>query len=237
MKSNEALTERGAATPALTPISRRTLTDDVLANLRQGIIEGAFGPGCRIVERKLAEQLGVSRGPVREAMLRLEHEGLLVCDKGRGAIVKDFDKDDFDEIVTARSMLETTAARLACRKLEPADVARFDANMEQMRASSELLEVTHLDIAFHDLIAQTARHSRLYGFWSMLRPQLELWLARMHRRFEARLGHTREMTVQAHAKIVEVLRSQDEQASAVLLEQQIHVWGQHQLDLFQDADT
>lgn len=223
--------------PTLAPIARRTLADDVLTTLRQGIIAGAFSAGSRMVERNLAEQLGVSRGPVREAMLQLEHEGLLVSDKGRGAIVKEFDKNDFDEILSARSMLEATAARFACRKLEGADVSRFETNIEQMRASSELLEVTHLDVAFHDLIAQTARHSRLYGYWSMLRPQLELWLARMHRKYESCLGNTRDITAQVHAEIVEVLRSQDEEASAALLAQHVQVWGQHQLNLFEEPET
>jgi DNA-binding GntR family transcriptional regulator len=59
----------------------------------------------------------------------------------------------------------------------------------------------------------------------------------MHRKFESCLGNTREITAQVHTEIVEVLRSRDEEASAVLLAEHVQVWGRHQLDLFKDSET
>src|SRR5262245_56921139 len=90
----------------LTPLARRTISDDALDTLRKAVIAGAFAPGDHIAEGALAQQLGVSRAPVREAMLQLEREGLLVFDKRGAALVKKFTDEDFEEIFSLRLTLE-----------------------------------------------------------------------------------------------------------------------------------
>ena len=105
----------GGAPTLLSPLLRRTIGDDVLDTLRKSIIAGAFAPGDHIAEGALAQQLGVSRAPVREAMMQLEREGLLVFDKRGAARVNSFTEGDFEEIFSLRLTLETMAARLASR--------------------------------------------------------------------------------------------------------------------------
>jgi DNA-binding GntR family transcriptional regulator len=199
--------------PPLEQVVRRALTDEVLTTLRKAIIAGAFGPGDHVPEARMAEQLGVSRVPVREAMMALEREGLLVFDERGAARVRDFTAADFEEIFTMRLALEPMAARLACRKLQPADLAAFTENIRRMRQTEGLLDVTLLDVDFHDLVMKVARHSLLSVCWGNLRSPLRVWLARLHR-LEEGPRETRTITLRGHMKIVKTLQSGDEEAAA-----------------------
>jgi DNA-binding GntR family transcriptional regulator len=191
----------------LGPLQRRTIGDDVLDTLRKAVIAGAYAPGDHIAEGTLAQQLGVSRAPVREAMLQLEGEGLLTFDRRGAALVREFTAADFQEIFSLRLTLETMAARLACVRLTDGDCARLEANIERTRSATKLLEVTLLDVEFHDLVVRTARHSRLQAAWANLRHQIEVWLARMHSQLDASTHQAREETVRHHRKLLAALRS------------------------------
>lgn len=208
----------------LTPISRRMVTDDVVDTLRKAVIAGAFAPGDHIAEANLAQQLGVSRAPVREAMMQLEREGLLVFDKRGAALVKAFTDDDFEEVFSLRLALETMAARLACQNFSESDGARLEDNIDRTRSAIRLLEITLLDVEFHDLIMQAARHARLYACWANLRHQIEVWLARMHSRLEASTHKTREATVRHHQQILTSFRSGNEEKAAKAMREHIEGW-------------
>lgn len=213
----------GHVVSPLTPITRRALTDDVLLTLRKAIVAGAFAAGDHIPEARMAEQLGVSRVPVREAMMALEREGLLLFDSRGAARVRDFTPEDFEEIFTLRLALEPMAARRACKKLTPSDMASLEANISRMRETTCLLEVTMLDVEFHDLVVQAARHSRLHASWANLRSQLRVWLARLHRRQNS-LIETRENSVCGHEEVLTVFRSGDAEAAATLMYQHLVSW-------------
>jgi DNA-binding GntR family transcriptional regulator len=208
----------------LHPLPRRTIGDDVLDTLRKAVIAGAFAPGDHIAEGALAQRLAVSRAPVREAMLQLEREGLLTFDRRGAALVKEFTDEDFEEIFLLRLTLETMAARLACRKLSSTDVAKLAANVDRTRSATKLLEVTLLDVEFHDLIVQAARHSRLSACWANLRHQIEVWLARMQGRLEATTHKTRGQTVRHHQKLLAALRSRREAAAEKAMREHIEGW-------------
>ena len=218
----------GAPSTRLTPLPRRTIGDDVIDTLRKSIIAGAFAPGDHIAEGTLAQQLGVSRAPVREAMMQLEGEGLLVFDKRGAARVKTFTEDDFEEIFSLRLELETMASRLACRDFSEAHGTRIAENIERTRKASRLLELTLLDVEFHDLIVQAARHTRLQACWATLRHQLEFWLARMHSRVEAPVPKTREATVRNHQGLRAALRSGNEARAVKGIREHIEGWRRQQ---------
>jgi DNA-binding GntR family transcriptional regulator len=212
----------------LLPLPRRTIGDDVLDTLRKSIIAGAFAPGDHIAEGSLGQQLGVSRAPVREAMMQLEREGLLVFDKRGAALVKTFTEDDFEEIFSLRLELETMAARLACRNFSATDAERMADNIERTRTASRLLELTLLDVEFHDLMVQAARHSRLAMCWATLRHQLEFWLARMQSRLAAPVPKTREATVRNHQGLLTALRSGNERRAVKAIREHIEGWRRQQ---------
>ena len=224
-----ASTNFAEAPPArLTPLPRRTIGDDVIDTLRKSIIAGAFAPGDHIAEGTLAQQLGVSRAPIREAMMQLEGEGLLAFDKRGAARVKTFTEDDFEEIFSLRLELETMASRLACRDFLEADGKRIAENIERTRKASRLLELTLLDVEFHDLIVQAARHTRLQACWATLRHQLEFWLARMHSQGEAPVPKTREATVRNHQGLLAALRSGNEGRAVKGIREHIEGWRRQQ---------
>lgn len=212
------------------PLTRRTIGDEVLDTLRKSIVAGAFAPGDHLAEGNLARQLAVSRAPVREAMMQLEREGLLVFDKRGAARVKVFTDEDFNEIFTLRLNLETMAARLACRRFTKADHQRFLQNIERTRAATELLELTLSDVEFHDLVVQTSRHARLLTCWSTLRHQIEYWLARMQDRAGSTLSKTRDATERNHRKLLAALQAGHEQRMAKEIREHIEVWGRRQVD-------
>ncbi len=217
------------ARPALlSPLPRRTIGDDVLDTLRKSIIAGAFAPGDHIAEGSLGQQLGVSRAPVREAMMQLEREGLLAFDKRGAARVKTFTEDDFEEIFSLRLELETMAARLACRNFSAGDEQRMTDNIERTRAAARLLELTLLDVEFHDLIVRAAGHSRLATCWETLRHQLEFWLARMQSRLAAPVPKTREATVRNHQGLLAALRSGHEARAVKAVREHIEGWRRQQ---------
>ena len=171
----------------------------------------------------MAEQLGVSRVPVREAMMTLEREGLLEFDERGAARVRNFTAADFEEIFTMRLALEPMAARLACRRLQSVDVAALTENIKRMRKTSSPLEVTLLDVDFHDLIMQSARHSLLSVCWGNLGSLLRVWLARLHRREEGP-KETKQLTVRGHVQIVKILQSGDGDAAAEAMRQHLVSW-------------
>ena len=210
--------------PALRPLARRTIGDDALDTLRKAIIAGAYAPGDHLAESTLAQQMGVSRAPVREAMMQLEREGLLVFNKRGAALVKEFTTDDFEEIYSLRLTLEMMAARLACRNLAPVPAALLANNIERTRAAKRLLDLTLLDVEFHDLVVQAARHQRLYAAWSNLRHQIEVWLARMQSRLDAPVQKTRAATVEHHLGILKALRSQKEDQATRVIREHIEGW-------------
>ncbi len=212
-------------TPALlSPLPRRTIGDDVLDTLRRSIIAGTFQPGNHLAEGSLGRQLGVSRAPVREAMMQLEREGLLTFDKRGAAFVKEFTADDLEEIYSLRLALETMAARLACSQMPEDVVVRMEGNIERTRAARQLLDLTLLDVEFHDLIVQASTHQRLLAAWSGLRHQIEVWLARMQSRLVAPVEKTREATVSHHRGILKALRAGKKDRAVTVVREHIEGW-------------
>ena len=209
---------------SLAPIARRSVGDDVLETLRKAIIAGAFAPGDHLAEGALAQQLGVSRAPIREAMVELEREGLLLFNQRGAALVKAFSDDDLEEIFSLRLTLETMAARSACRRFTTEDAVRLEENIARTQSAERLLEVTLLDVEFHELVMQTARHSRLYCCWECLRHQIEVWLARMHSALDEPTEQARERTVSSHQFLLKALRSGKEERAAKAMHDHIKGW-------------
>jgi DNA-binding GntR family transcriptional regulator len=146
--------------------------DHVYDEIRRGIVEGRFPPGSRLVEQRLAASLDVSRTPVREALRRLEAEGLVVVERHRGAQVRGLSPEEVADLYDVRSRLEAYAAELAAQRRTPADLAlldealaAFDAAVDQVRRhGSELDHVRALDdanAAFHGALLDASRHTRI----------------------------------------------------------------------------
>lgn len=138
------------------PVSRRTLHDDLVGQIRDLIVEGELAPETRIHEGQLGQALGVSRTPLREALKFLASEGLIELVPGRGAVVRRLTPRDVRDMMDVLAALETTAARLACRRATEAEIGalrRLHDEMMGFYASRQRLEYYKRNQAIHAAIA------------------------------------------------------------------------------------
>lgn len=160
--------------------TRRVLADVVTDDLRDAIIAHELEPGRRLAEDDLANQMGVSRGPVREALARLEREGLIVIERHKGARIASWGKGDVEEIFSLRLVLEQLAIEWACKNATTADVAALEGVIKEFRNLGEkqrnIKNVSRLDLEFHSAIFNAAHHDRLYRAWEILRSQIHSFL-------------------------------------------------------------
>lgn len=163
---------RGAVAPA----RRRGLADEVADRLRDAIFDGGYEPGAQLREVDLSAALGVSRGPVREALLRLEHEGLVRSEWHRGATVTALSAADIDELHSLRGALERLAVQQVCANATADDLAAVERAAERMAGVSDEHTMVRRDIAFHDAVYAAARHDRLAQAWQAIRSQVHLFL-------------------------------------------------------------
>jgi DNA-binding GntR family transcriptional regulator len=144
-------------------------TDLVAALIRELIITGELGPGEQLRQRDLAQRFGVSQTPVREAMRRLESEGLLVCDTHRGFTVVASDEGRVEENFQIRAALESLGASLAARKIDADGLARLRDLNEKMRAlADDDPSYTELNREFHFTVYDYARSPLLLSLMRLL---------------------------------------------------------------------
>ena len=151
----------------------------VVADIRQSILSGRARPGAVLLETELAEQLGVSRGPVRDALALLQREGLVFSPPNKRARVVVLGLRDGEELYSLRRAMERLAAERAASNVTDADLQAMNKLLVRMDGALErrdLLELSHLDVGFHDRVYQASRHDRLYRAWADLRSQVTLFL-------------------------------------------------------------
>ncbi len=160
--------------------SRRVLADVVTDDLRDAIVAHELEPGRRLAEDDLAAQMGVSRGPVREALMRLEREGLVVIERHKGARIASWNRQDLEEIYSLRRVLEELAMEWACKNATSADLAAMEEALVSYRRLSDKQrtpkEVSRIDLDFHTALFRAAHHERLYRSWEILRSQIHAFL-------------------------------------------------------------
>lgn len=132
--------------------------------IRSAIVEGRLEPGQRLKEEELARELGISRTPIREALLVLQTEGLVDAAPNRGASVRAYDAADLEDLYLLRAVLESFAARLAAARISGEEVAELRASCERfgaLRATDDVTELVRENVRFHDVILAAARSERL----------------------------------------------------------------------------
>jgi len=187
--------------------AQKPRSDQTFSILRSRIIDGHLEPGSLLAESAVAQDLGVSRVPVREALFTLEREGLVEFSETGRAYVKELSPHDFEELYVLRLALEPAAARLAAPFLRE-DASALEKNIDATRRASSLIKVTHLDLDFHEIILEACANARLLKLWRSLRNELELWLGRLHRSKQIQTHGTREETAASHCELLECFRTQ-----------------------------
>ena len=205
-------------------------TDEAYSALRAAILSGEVAPGDRLGEVELAEQLGVSRTPVREALRRLAADGLVEVLPNRGARVAQWTTEDLEEIYDLRAMLESHGAARAAERIDPADLPELHRLCTEMEACAErgrkrdLDRLAELNAELHRRVVDAAASPRLATLIAAV-VQVPL-VMRTFQRYDAdalrrSLGHHRELVAALAAQDGEwarsVMRSHVLAAKAVLL--------------------
>ena len=179
--------------------------------LKDLILDGRFAAGAPLTERALATELGVSRTPVREAILRLDREGLVEIVDGRGAFVASYSVEDIIQIYHVRIGLEPLAARLACPNidievLEPIEreLKRFRRQPEMRKDDPDAWRKVGRD--FHELFIRASRSERLIQILEGLRDQIEL-VRGWGRLVTPDASH--RSTIEEHLAILQALKQRD----------------------------
>jgi DNA-binding GntR family transcriptional regulator len=187
-------------------ISRSVLSDQVKDRLLQAILDGRYPPGSRIVETRVARELGTSQAPVREALRDLEGLGVVETAAFRGARVRRPSADELLEAFVIRAELESLGARLAIPRLTDEDLEALAGFVDEMRRSAEngdyYAEAT-ADAAFHGRIVELAGNATLERVWRTLEPFSRTYITMVVP------GVDRRRIADLHAPILAALRLRD----------------------------
>ena len=191
----------------------RTTHEWVRDNLRRAIVAGALAPGERLVQTDLAERMGVSVTPLREALRDLVGEGLVRLDPHRGATVREVDVDEAREVYELRLVLEPMAARLAAERATEEEIAAAERLQAAMDAETDPQRGLQLNQDFHLLLIDAARSPQLAGILRGLRAVSAIHLAAAAREGGYQVG-TRNRD---HHEILAALRRRDAEAAGRLM--------------------
>jgi GntR family transcriptional regulator of gluconate operon len=206
------------ATSQLAPLAApRSLAEDAAERIREQIMAGGFRPGEHLVESKIAEQLNVSRGPVREAFKLLRAEGLVEEEPRRGTFVVRLESVDAREIYQLRAAIEGRAARLLAASRDPSKLAELGAlvaDIEGAVRAKDMAAVSHADLAFHQALCRLSGNSRLDEVFLRYVPVLR-GLLRLDERVYSSLD---EIALQ-HRPLLEAIETGDADSAAAHFEQ------------------
>jgi GntR family transcriptional regulator of gluconate operon len=211
------MTENDDRMTTLKPLQpTRSLAEDAADMIREQILGGGFGQGDHLVEARIAEQLNVSRGPVREAFKLLRAEGLLEEEPRRGTFVVSLSPKDVREIYGVRAAIEGRAARMVATANDPALAAELRGLLEAMEAAvrkGDAAAVFRCDLAFHDGLCRLAGNSRLHEVFLRHVPMLRSLL-----RLDERVYGSMDEVAHEHLPLVEAIEAGDGDASARIAE-------------------
>lgn len=205
--------------PKLKLDSYQPLRDVIFETLRKAIITGEIKPGERLMEVAIAEQMGVSRTPVREAIRRLEAEGLVTMVPRKGTHVSELSSKDIIDVLEVRGALDKLATGLAAKRIKPQQLRALESIHKQYIAFVEKENIegaVRKDIEFHDAIYAASGNSRLIGVLSTFKEHI----------YRFRVIYLRDMDIaehveQEHRQILDALKEGNEQLAAELAEKHI----------------
>lgn len=218
--ANTANAESQSSTGRAT-LDHRTLWQRVHEHLRDEIISGQLTPGTELQEVALATELGVSRGPIREALGRLAAEGLVTIRPRRGAVVRALSSDEFIEAYQVREALEMMAVRLAVPKLTSEDISALEQLIAEMASRGEAGDVQgffEANTEFHQLFFEVAGNRMLTELYRQLRGQID-----RHRLRSLELRGNLQRSIAEHRAIMRAANAGDVERAVHLVSEHIRV--------------
>ncbi len=203
-----------ASTPQLSPRIHKpaSLSDQVYEQLRSAIISAERKPGEKLVELEIAAQMGTSQGPVREALQRLERDGLVERQARSATYVSSISTDEMYELSSIRSSIEGFAIRRTAQKITPEQCKYLEQlirEMEQAGKREDMITLAEYDMQFHRYIVESSDSTGLLRMWITLSSQIQRFIVQSH-------PHHYDDLVEIgtrHQSIVAALRQQDGEAA------------------------
>lgn len=195
--------------PLFMKIEPRRIEDEILSRMREAIVSGKIEPGAHLNESDIAKQMAVSRIPIREALSKLEQEGLIVRQPNKGCFVISFTEQDIKEVFSLRASLESMSFEWALSKLTSEDIQRLRELVEQQEQAIQREnydELAHLDMQFHEYICIKTGHSRLLKAWYEQHAQCQMLL---NLRFRHLAAYTPETVPVDHDRILKAIENND----------------------------
>ena len=200
------------------------LRDVVFNTLREAILRGELKPGERLMEIQLANKLGVSRTPIREAIRKLELEGLVLMIPRKGAEVAQITEKSLRDVLEVRRALENLAVQLACLRMSPQTLADLKAAarvFEEILGGEDVTAVAEADVAFHDVIYMATDNQRLISLLNNLREQMYRYRVEY-----LKDSRTRGTLLKEHREIYEAVAGRDEERAKACI--RCHIMNQQQ---------
>jgi DNA-binding GntR family transcriptional regulator len=200
------------------PFTRSNLREQIKDVILQRIVAGEYSPGARLVETRIAQELGVSQAPVREALRDLEQLGCIVHEPFRGCSVRAFSAEDLLEAFPVRAALEALAARLAAERITEDELLHLAELLDRMRGAAQRGDAhdqSQANASFHATIVHAARNATLERQWSFLEPYSRTYLT------VSQPGTDLLAMSERHVPILEALRARDAEAAAAAMHQHL----------------
>ncbi|MBQ8527512.1 MAG: GntR family transcriptional regulator [Lachnospiraceae bacterium] len=196
------------------------LRDVVFKTLRQGILTGELKPGERLMEIHLADRLGVSRTPIREAIRKLELEGLVTMIPRRGAEVAQISAKNLKDVLEVRQALDALGAELACERITEEGLNELKEACDyfaKMTTTKDATVITKADVALHDVIIRATGNERLQQMISNLSEQMYRY------RFEyIKDSSYHTLLIEEHRRIYESIAARDKEQAVKEIQQHIN---------------
>lgn len=187
--------------------------------IREAILDGRLAPGQRLKEEELAAELGISRTPVREALLLLQAEGLVDAVPNRGAVVRSHTPEDLDDLYQLRALLEGFAARRAAASVSPETIDALWASCErfsELRADTQLRELVKENLFFHSTIHEASGSPRLAA---MVRKVIELPF--VYKSYVWYSPDQRQISTHYHRQITRALEARDGERAELVMKEHV----------------
>ena len=193
------------------------LRDVVFNTLRESILKGEMKPGERLMEIHLANKLGVSRTPIREAIRKLELEGLVTMIPRRGAEVAQITAKGLRDVLEVRQALDALAMELACERISEEEIRA----LREVTRTQDAVKIAEADVVLHDIIVQGSRNEKLAQMVGNLSQQM----------YRYRLEYIKDVSqhvrlIEEHEEIYRCISSRDKDAGARAIK--MHIYNQEQ---------
>ena len=208
-QGKQRLTKEKESTDFLKPIQVTTIQEKALEELEQAILSGRIAPGQRLIVEEIARKMGVSRIPIREAFCKLEARGFISREKKRGFIINELSKENLEELMEIRLLLETRAAREGAIRCTDDALQKLGATYDQFafaEAQNDVDETLRLNKIFHHLIYSQSNKKMLQKLintvWEMVSPYFHIAIRKVN-------SYDRVLDIDFHRNMLEGMKQKD----------------------------